>query len=409
MQEHNTMNSTPPPAGWRGDRILRRALLALLILLDVGLVLALLAYLKPVIVWSLNVLSPFFVALLVAYIFNPFVSMIQRQFRLARTAAVTVGYAIILSVTVTVFAVLLPIVYVQLRTGVHNLVQATPMAIAAISERLQLQVSQEDIARLQEALAGRLDLDRMVNEAGPTLKGLFREVVATASSLTRLAVDAIKYSLGFIAFSVFVAMITFYFLVDFGRIGPIMAILVPPQHRERVFSLWKEMDRALGGFLRGQLTVCVIIGVLYSIALMLLGMKHYAILIGFLAGFGNLIPYAGPVLGAVPTMLWIVFGPAYPDLNAKLMGIGAVILVSIAIQSLDGFFLQPRIVGKGAGLHPVLVLIALVIGSQFGLGGLILAVPCAIVARVLMRELWWRPLAERRRRQALETASTSSQ
>lgn len=406
MQEHNAMNSTHPPAGWRTDRILRRALIALLVLLDLGLVLALLAYLKPVIVWSLNVLSPFFVALLVAYIFNPFVTTIQRRFRLARTPAVTVGYAIILAVTLSVFAVLLPVVYVQLRTGINNLIQATPTVLGAISERLQLHVSQEDITRLQEALAGRLDLDKMVNEAGPTLKGLFREVVSTASSLTRLAVDAIKYSFGFIAFSVFVAMITFYFLVDFGCIGPITSILVPPQYRERVFGVWKEIDRALGGFLRGQLTVCVIIGTLYSIALMLLGMKHYAILIGFLAGFGNLIPYAGPILGAVPTVLWIVFGEVYSSANAKLIGISAVVLLSVAIQSLDGFLLQPRIVGKGAGLHPVLVLIALVIGSQFGLGGLILAVPCAIVARVLIRELWWRPLAERRRQQTLEADSS---
>jgi predicted PurR-regulated permease PerM len=152
----------------------------------------------------------------------------------------------------------------------------------------------------------------------------------------------------------------------------------------------------LGGFLRGQLIVCVIIGILYSIALMALGMKQYALLIGFAAGFGNLIPYVGPVIGAIPTILWIVFGNAYDTSTSKILGIGIVLGVSVAIQTLDGFFLQPRIVGKSAGLHPLVVLAALVIGAQVGLGGLILAVPVAIVIRVLVRELWWTPLLARR-------------
>lgn len=380
-----------------------RPLSLLIWLVDAALLLALFVFLRPVLVWLLGVASPFFVALIVAYIFNPIVLLIQRRFRVSRAVGVLITYALILGLVVASLALLVPPLVAQLRMGLANVLDRIPLAVAFLSEQLHSRLSPGDIEQLRLALEGRLSLDHVASQLSPTLRSVVTGLVSSVTSLSQTLAAVVAYSLGFIVFLVLVLMITFYCLVDFGRIGRVAMILIPPSRRERVLSIWSKIDVALGGFLRGQLIVCVIIGVLYSLALIALGMKHYAVLIGFAAGFGNLIPYVGPVIGAVPTMLWVVFGGAYTTAKAKIIGVLVVLAVSVAIQTLDGFFLQPRIVGKNAGLHPLVVLAALIVGSQFGLGGLVLAVPLAIVVRVLVRELWWNPLAARRTNHPLPT------
>ena len=378
------------------DNSLSKPLTIFLWLVILCLVLGLLSFLRPVLVWALNVSSPFFVGLIIAYIFNPLVRFIERRMQVSRTIGVLLTYGLILGLLALFIIMLMPILVAQLRLGIGNILERIPVVIALISERLHMQIAPEDIERLRNALEGRLSWEALANQVAPWLRSILNEIASTVTSVTQTVAAIVTYSLGVAAFLVLVLMITFYCLIDFGRIASIVGKVVPPAYRERFFSVWSSIDEALGGFLRGQLIVCVIIGILYSIALMALGMKQYALLIGFAAGFGNLIPYVGPVIGAIPTILWIVFGNAYDTSTSKILGIGIVLGVSVAIQTLDGFFLQPRIVGKSAGLHPLVVLAALIIGAQFGLGGLILAVPVAIVIRVLVRELWWTPLLARR-------------
>jgi predicted PurR-regulated permease PerM len=99
------------------------------------------------------------------------------------------------------------------------------------------------------------------------------------------------------------------------------------------------------------------------------------------------------VVGVTPAILIILLSSG-PDVSAKAWGIGVLLAFFVALQAVEGNILQPKIVGKGAGLHPLLVLLALVVGFQFGLGGMIIAVPAAGVARVLGREFYWRPYVE---------------
>jgi predicted PurR-regulated permease PerM len=375
---------------------LTRPLRILLWLVNAVLILGLLVYLRPLIVWALNIASPFFVALIVAYIFNPIVAFFERRLGTGRALGVVVTYAVILGVTVLAFILLLPPLVAQLRTGISNLVDRVPVIIAALSEQLHLRVSADDLQRLQAAIEGRVSWDNLANQLTPAVRAIGGELARMLTSISTGLASAAAYSAGFVGFLILVLMITFYCLIDFGRIGRIVRVVVPPAHRDHFFATWHKIDGALGGFLRGQLIVCVIIGTLYSLGLVALGMKQYSLLIGFAAGFGNLIPYVGPIVGAVPTILWIIFGGVYATAGAKLVGILLVLLLSVTIQTFDGFFLQPRIVGRSAGLHPLLVLAALAVGAQFGLGGLVLAVPSAIIVRVLVRELWWQPLVARR-------------
>lgn len=372
------------------DMKLRRGGLMLLYLVIFCLVAFMISSARPFIEFTLTVLSPFIVALIVAYMFNPVVSWLQRRFRLGRIGGVLITYMIILTITVAFFAILLPILYTQLRLGITNLINNFPRFLDQAGQWLKLRISKEEMDQAKAFMEQHIDLAALSGRAGNAIN----QAMDTTRIITRVIGTTISLTIGFFAFVSFVIVICFYFLLDYGRMEHIARVLLPDDKESRVFGIWAKIDTALGGFLRGQLIVATTVGVLYSAALFAMGMREYAILIGFLAGFGNLIPYLGPILGGVPAGLWVLFGDTYDGSHEKLIGIGLIVLLSVAIQSLDGFFMQPRIVGKSAELHPLLVLLALLIGAQFGLGGMIIAVPAAIMVRVVVKELWWDPLEQ---------------
>jgi predicted PurR-regulated permease PerM len=372
----------------------RRAQLILLWMIIVAGAFVILTYARPAIRFILDVLSPFIVAMIVAYIFNPLVGFLQQRLHVGRIKGVIITYALILLITAGFFCVVLPILYFQLRLGLQHASERLPGIIDSTLEWLNRKFPDQEIGRIREDFRnGKLDWNNIRQTAGPAAAAVAEQLQSMATLITRWVGTAAAWMLGFFAFVSFVIVITFYFLLDYANFEYVARVLLPDDREARVFQVWSRIDYALGGFLRGQLIVAMIVGVLYSIALMLLGMKPYAILIGFLAGFGNLIPYFGPIAGGVPAGLWVIFGDRFATIEGKIIGVGLVILISVLIQSIDGFFLQPRIVGKNAGLHPLLVLLALIIGGQFGLGGLVLAVPLAVVAKSVIKEIWWDPLA----------------
>lgn len=406
------MATQPPstePVSLLNDRHVRRGVVILLYMAVAAGAMLMVRTLQPLISLVLNVLSPFIVALIIAYIANPLVRVLQTRLRLNRLGAVLVTYLVILAVAVSAMLILVPAVYGQMRAGIMGIRQGVaelPVLAERVATKYEIQVSREDLQRVRDALEGRIDLQQLARQAGPVVEGIYRQLMTWAGGIARLTVLAVSVLIGFIAFLTFVLMITFYFLLDYGRISGIVRTALPLHLETRVFAVWARVDKALGGLLRGQLIVCTLITVLYTLALWLLGMKQYALLVGLLAGFGNLIPYFGPIVGGVPTAIWVLFSDNYDTAPEKLFGIMAVLVLSVVIQSLDGFFFQPRIVGPSAELHPVAVILALLVGAQFGLGGMILAVPLMVVARVLIKEFWWdRRVAEEAAEKALPDES----
>lgn len=389
------MPTQPPssePSPLLNDRHVRRGVVILLYMAVAAGAIFMVRTLQPLISLVLNVLSPFIVALIIAYIANPLVRVLQTRLRLNRLGAVLVTYLVILAVAVSAMLILVPAVYRQMSAGINGIRQGVtelPVVAERLATRYEIQISREDLQRVRDALEGRIDLQQLAGQAGPVVEGVYRQLMTWAGGIARLTVLGISVLLGFIAFITFVLMITFYFLLDYGRIGGVVRTALPLHLETRVFHLWGRVDKALSGLLRGQLIVCVLISILYTLALWMLGMRQYALLVGLMAGFGNLIPYFGPIVGGVPTAIWVLFSDNYDTAPEKLLGIIALLVLSVAIQSLDGFFFQPRIVGQSAELHPVAVILALLVGAQFGLGGMILAVPLMVVARVLIKELWW--------------------
>lgn len=376
------------------DYRLRKAALMLMYLVIACIGGYILFVMQPVIKFTLTVLSPFIVALIVAYIFNPIVSWLQRKFGLGRIAGVLITYSLILMLAIGFFALLVPVLYTQLSRVITNIVNNYPLVVDKINEWLRLKVSEAELAQAKEFIRQNINLSALADKTGAAAGNVAQSAFDTTKLITKAVGTTISVIIGFFALATFVVVICFYLLLDYGRFEHIARVLLPEDKESRVFNIWSKIDHALGGYLRGQLIVATTIGILYTIGLMLMGMQEYAILIGFLAGFGNMIPYLGPVIGGVPAGMWVLFGSTYDTSEEKLIGIGIIVLFSIAVQTLDGLFLQPRVVGKSAELHPLLVLLALIIGAQFGLGGMIIAVPVAIMVRVVLKELWWDPLEQ---------------
>jgi predicted PurR-regulated permease PerM len=188
-----------------------------------------------------------------------------------------------------------------------------------------------------------------------------------------------------VAAAVVVPVLAAYFVLESANLRRQLLGLFPAKHHDRVDALVNDLDGAIGGFIRGQLIDGAIVGVMIFVMLIVMHVP-YALLIGVAAGLLNFIPYAGAVVGFVPSVIIAlsVNGPTNALIVAALFAV---------IQQVDGNFVAPRVLKDNVGLSPVYIIIAILAGSElFGLVGTFLAVPVAAMLRVLREHLLPAPL-----------------
>lgn len=196
-------------------------------------------------------------------------------------------------------------------------------------------------------------------------------------ALDELLTRVITVLLGFLNFILVIAIIpfiSFYMLKDFNLLKKTAWYLTPRQWRERGIRFLRDVDKSLGSYIRGQLTVCLIIGILASLFFWMAGMR-YSLILGTIVGITNVIPYFGPLIGAIPAVIIAA------TISVKMIIISLVIVFSL--QFLEGNILSPLIVGKSLHMHPLIIMLALLAGGEIaGILGLILAVPVLAVVKV---------------------------
>jgi predicted PurR-regulated permease PerM len=187
-------------------------------------------------------------------------------------------------------------------------------------------------------------------------------------------------ALTILGYVVLTPVLMVYLLRDFDRITSRVAGLIPLQKRERFTSLAREYDNLLSRFLRGQLVAAAIVGVLTWLGLMIAGFPNSG-LVGVVAGVFNIIPYLGLVVSIIPV---VIISLVSGSVLGSLLKAGIVFAI---VQFIDGSVTGPRIVGDSVGLHPVWVILAIAVGSFFyGFVGLLLAMPGAVLIKLLIRE-----------------------
>lgn len=311
--------------------------------------------------WALgSVLLPFLVGGAIAYFLDPVADRLQRAgcSRVLATVIITL-FAVLFFILA--FLMIIPTLLEQLAA----LVQAAPTIFKQLEAFLQekLPSLMQEATVLQPALEG---IGKTIREGGGQI---VNQIYNSAVSL----IDAIIFVL-------VVPVVAFYMLLDWDNMVAKIDSWLPREHAPTVRRLATEVDTVLAGFVRGQLSVCGILGLFYAFGLFLVGLQ-YGLIVGFIAGLISFIPYLGATVGGS-----LAIGLALFQFWDNPWWIGAVLAVFVAGQMLEGNFLTPKLVGGSVGLHPVWLLFALsAFGTFFGFVGLLVAVPVAATIGVFAR------------------------
>ena len=311
--------------------------------------------------WLLgDVLLPFVIGGAIAYFLDPVADWLERR-GLSRTLSVV----IITAVAALAFALAVLLVIPTLVAQATALVQQAPELLRELEGRIT--VAFPGLAELEPAL------QRSLRGAGE----LIRE---RGGALIAGVVDSALGFLGVVVFLLIVPVVAFYLLLDWDRMVAAVDALLPREHAPTIRRLAAEVDETLAGFLRGQGTVMLILGVYYAGALMVAGLT-FGLFVGFLAGLISFIPYVGAIVGG-----GLAIGLALFQFWGEWGMIAVVAAIFFSGQMLEGNVLTPKLVGGSVGLHPVWLLLALsAFGALFGFVGLLVAVPLAAMLGVIAR------------------------
>jgi len=318
------------------------------------------------------VLTPFIAAALLAYLGDPLADRLQK-FKLPRTLAVIAVFLI----TIVSLALLILLIGPVVKTQIGALFQALP-----------------DIARQIEQVWLPTLLGWMKVEPGDDVGigaflARYGDMVGSWSGKILLGVGKSGGVLAAAVLSFFlIPILTFYMLRDWDSFMAHLGALVPRSQRDTVIQLARETDSVLSAFLRGQVLVMLALAIIYSLGLSIVGLK-FAIAIGVVAGLVSFVPYLGFLFGIGLAGLTVALEP---DPLWHLAGVVATFTIA---QIIEGTVLTPKLVGDRIGLHPVIVIFAIVAGGQlFGFFGILLALPAAAVLSVLIRFAYHRYLKE---------------
>ena len=319
-----------------------------------------------VVYWLRDVLTPLFLAFIIAYIFDPVVDRLE-AWKVPRP----LGIAIVLGGTLGAVVVFLALVLPGIIAEVAGVFQELPQQLAALWVRIEPWLEQQGIPIPHSTQEWVERLGAYTSEVASSILAPAGNVLSTLMGGTLSVIGSAVAALVVLVFGV-------YLLSAFDRITAGVRELIPLRWRATVTSYAEEIDQILSQFVRGQLTVMAILAVLYSAAYALLGVR-LAVPIGITAGMLNFIPYVGGAFALAAGVLMSLLDGWHPW---QLVG---VVLAYTVVQTLEGFVITPRIVGKTVGLSEIWVLVALFVGGEiFGFLGVLLALPTAAVAKIFV-------------------------
>ena len=327
-----------------------------------------------------SVLGLYMVGLILAYVLAPAVKALQHGLewlgnkvrlrflaRGARGVSIIISYLLLIAAVVGFISMVVPIV-----VGEAEQLWETREVIWK-----QISIWFEQVVREYELLPdrARLQIDDTIRELSSFVTGAFQQAIQGTFS-------AISYTTSIILGITIVPFWTFFLLRDIDLIQDSIHRMLPGAIRDDLRSILRMLDRTIGDYLRGEIGLMLIVGVMQTIALTLLGLE-YALLLGLLAGILEIVPNIGPTIAAVPAILVAL---------THSPGLALVtVVVCILIQNIENSFIVPRVLGRSVGLHPVVMMVMLVVGTEIaGLPGLVLAPILTAVLRDVYRYLVYR-------------------
>jgi predicted PurR-regulated permease PerM len=295
-----------------------------------------------------DILLIMYVVLILVAALSPVVDKWSRK--MSRPLAIALLYLLIFSV----LALIIILVFPPLISQIGDLSQLFPQYTKLFDTSAILNVGP---GKVPADLSGAFNqIISISNQFFSATRGVFEDVIAIFT----------------------IIVLSFYLLLEQHGAKKLLVKYLPLKEREAVISISQKIGYKMGSWMRGQLLLGLIIGVIDGIGLIILGVP-FALVLAIWAGFTELIPYVGPVLGAIPAV-------AIAFLQSPILGV-LVLALYVVVQQLEGNFLVPKIMQKAVGLSPVIIILAMLVGGRLaGLLGIILAIPTAVIVDVLISE-----------------------
>lgn len=312
--------------------------------------------------------APVFFSFVISYLFNPVVNFLEKKTSFSRGAVAGLVMIALVFIMIFVLMNLLPYVVDEAKLAADKF----PGLMLKFSEKMES--INKYLQKNFSAYIGSLDL---VSEVENLLKGL----KSNLSSMLAAIFSGLYSVLLTVLFLVFIPLISFYFLKDANKIKETFFGLVPPRYQQQVIHRIEQLDDILSSFIRGQAIVVVILAVFYSVGLSFIQLP-FAVLIGVLAGIGDIIPYMGTIIGFIVSL---IVGLAHFQSVDKLL---LIVMIFALVKGSENWYFYPKIVGREVGLHFVWVLVSIVVfGNVFGFWGLLVAIPSAAGFKLFVKDL----------------------
>lgn len=315
------------------------------------------------IAWKVAVIfPPLILAGAIVFILNPFITMLQRR-GIPRLAGVALTYLGFMGVAVIIGLLMFPAVHDQQQ----HLSERWP------SIRTKMEHWIDDRAASFKGTPFEFDRQKVTDAFSST-------DTSVRDQIDRVAEVGVKV-FHILLVLVLTPIFAFYLLVDLPHLRRVADGLIPAAARPEVLVVARRMNAAVGGYFRGQLVVASIVGVLASLGLLAIGLPFW-LLIGMVAGFFNMIPLIGPYIGGIPAL--VIALTTKEPITAVW-----VVVIMVAVQQIDNHFISPVVMSRVVKLHPVLVMLALLLGGTLGgFLGLLVAVPTTAILKILVGHLW---------------------
>ena len=342
-----------------GDRTLRR----IFILAGIALILWVVYLLKPVVL-------PFIGAFLIAYLFSPLVDKLH-NIGLPRWLSIS---CVFIGIGVVIFLAmwfLVPLVWEQLMYAKKNIPGNIHWLnytfLPWLSNTFNLVPMEIDTEQMSAAIMEYIQ----TNYSADSIQAMILKVAQSGLNFIQIG--------GTI---VLIPIIAFYFLLDWERMLDSMRRLIPRKYEKSTLTIVGECHEVLGAFVKGQFLVMFLLGVVYAMGLQLIGLE-VGIIIGMVAGLASIIPYLGFAVGIISAVIACLF-----QFGLDWVHLALVLVVFMVGQAIEGYILQPFLLGDKIGLSPVAVVFAVLAGAQLaGLLGMLIALPVAAVIVVLLRHV----------------------
>ncbi|MGD2128391.1 MAG: AI-2E family transporter [Lysobacterales bacterium] len=318
------------------------------------------------------VITPFAISAGLAYLGDPLVDRLERlrigSWTFGRTVAVILVFALMTAAFVLLLVVVLPLLADQIRRLFERLPAAFEWVVGTAVPWLQSRLGFEFASFDEQSVL-------------QALQSYWKELSSAAFNVMGTVTRGGQAVVHWLVNLLLIPVVTFYLLRDWDRLVEGVRTLIPRRAEPTISGMCREIDEVLGAFIRGQLMVMLALGLIYTVGLWVVGLD-LAFIIGLGAGLLSIVPYLGTFVGVAAALIAAFF--QFHDLVHILF----VLLVFGAGQSLEGMVLTPLLVGDRIGLHPVVVIFAVLAGGQlFGFLGILLALPVAAALNVVVRQV----------------------